>query len=449
MVRGEPGLEGLLTAAGRTVTVDLSTSDATHDATVLAGRRAPARAELRERALGLGPDEFLVVSTHPEPADIDRFARLRRPREHLSVGPALSAVRVVRTLRGAGLVVWRVETGLRTVAHDLKVGRRWVRPGSRSIVIAGRQREPTIADEAIDQIATKLEAHLRTERRRVLSSGILMLDVADHDGRHYLLRLAAGAGAALLVRTRQAQRALLAAGACAVVRDRLAPILAAGTIRGVHYTLEPRLRGRQPRRLDEPLLAECLDFLSALSATPRVITADVATLLGEDVAVLAPHLDADRRAALERAGAVLAARLNGIAPVWVHGDFWLGNLLVEAGRLLGVLDWDASTPRGLPLTDALHLIALGDRDVRRLPHGRRCTERLWPLARAGGDTRLRRCLARTGAPDDPATLEGLAVAYWLSRVARDVRTFADRTRRPTWMAVNLVNPLANLLSAGW
>jgi aminoglycoside phosphotransferase (APT) family kinase protein len=294
-----------------------------------------------------------------------------------------------------------------------------------------------------------LGSPLRTERRRVLDTGILMLEVVDPDGRHYLLRLGAGASAALLSRTAEVQRALLAAGAGAAVRERLAPILAAGTVRGVRYALEPRLEGRAPRRLDAPLLAQCLDFLGALAATPTGLTADATAQVADEVAALAPHLDASRLTALERIGTALAARLRGIPLVWVHGDFWLGNLLVHEGRLVGVIDWDAGTQYGFPLADALQLIAMGDRRMRRKPHGRRCVDHLWPLARAGGDARLRECCACTGVPADGATLDALAVAFWLSRVARDVRTFADRATRPTWIADNVHDPLAALEAAGW
>ena len=31
----------------------------------------------------------------------------------------------------------------------------------------------------------------------------------------------------------------------------------------------------------------------------------------------------------------------------VHGDFWPGNLMVDRGRVLGVIDWEAARPAGL------------------------------------------------------------------------------------------------------
>jgi len=35
----------------------------------------------------------------------------------------------------------------------------------------------------------------------------------------------------------------------------------------------------------------------------------------------------------------------------VHGDFWLGNLLVERGRVLGVVDWEHARLAGSPVRD--------------------------------------------------------------------------------------------------
>jgi Phosphotransferase enzyme family len=35
----------------------------------------------------------------------------------------------------------------------------------------------------------------------------------------------------------------------------------------------------------------------------------------------------------------------------VHGDFWFGNLLVDAGEVRGVVDWEAATMAGAPVRD--------------------------------------------------------------------------------------------------
>lgn len=80
-------------------------------------------------------------------------------------------------------------------------------------------------------------------------------------------------------------------------------------------------------------LASALDGVGA--AISRRFAGDAAT--GEV---------ADRIAALQ-------SRLAGlsIAGSVVHGDFWAGNLLVAAGRICGVIDWEESRPHGLQVCD--------------------------------------------------------------------------------------------------
>ena len=40
----------------------------------------------------------------------------------------------------------------------------------------------------------------------------------------------------------------------------------------------------------------------------------------------------------------------------VHGDFWVGNVLVRDGVVSGVVDWEAGSVRGWPLRDAARLL---------------------------------------------------------------------------------------------
>lgn len=48
-----------------------------------------------------------------------------------------------------------------------------------------------------------------------------------------------------------------------------------------------------------------------------------------------------------------AAGLRGcpIPVTGVHGDFWMGNLLMDGNRVSGVLDWECGLTDGVPLTD--------------------------------------------------------------------------------------------------
>jgi aminoglycoside phosphotransferase (APT) family kinase protein len=60
----------------------------------------------------------------------------------------------------------------------------------------------------------------------------------------------------------------------------------------------------------------------------------------DDGPVVSGLLELDRR--LSRAAT---------ARTVVHGDFWAGNLLVDAGRLSGVVDWEAAAVQGEPVRD--------------------------------------------------------------------------------------------------
>jgi aminoglycoside phosphotransferase (APT) family kinase protein len=278
----------------------------------------------------------------------------------------------------------------------------------------------------------------------VLASGIVLVELDG--GRASMLRLAAGPARALLGGAQGRLALLAAANPPTLVRERVPWTLTEGDLGLAAYTLEPRLAGRHPRRLSPALWEECLDFLAALRALPTA-PRPAAGSLAEDIRALAPHVRSSDGDTLARLEAALDERLADIPLGWIHGDFWSRNLLSRGDHLVGVLDWDAASPSALPLLDLLHLTALDDPRLRRLPHGERCRRALWPLARAGGDVRLRSHCAAVGVRDDPATLEALAIAYWLTRVARDMRTFADRPARGDWMEANVRRPLMQL--AGW
>ena len=40
----------------------------------------------------------------------------------------------------------------------------------------------------------------------------------------------------------------------------------------------------------------------------------------------------------------------------MHGDFWPGNLLVERGRVLGVIDWESARLAGTPARDLARFV---------------------------------------------------------------------------------------------
>jgi aminoglycoside phosphotransferase (APT) family kinase protein len=286
----------------------------------------------------------------------------------------------------------------------------------------------------------------------VEESGKLMIELVDDVGRSYMLRVAVGAARPPLERALRALAGLRGAGLPPTLRDRIAWPLTDGEVGPARYALEAKARGGHPVLMTSTLWHDCLEFLIAL----RQVSGDGAhradrgaTALARNVRPVASHLDSSGRAVLGRIERELQDRLGGVPLGWAHGDFTRHNLFVEAGHLRSVVDWEWAAPDSLPMLDLLELMGQWDPQARGLPRGRRLTEMLLPFARAGGDERVRRYCAITGTPADPRTLAGLAVAQWLTRMARELAPPCDPSRTPAWMAENLQRPLAVLDRGGW
>jgi thiamine kinase-like enzyme len=151
----------------------------------------------------------------------------------------------------------------------------------------------------------------------------------------------------------------------------------------------------------------------------------------------------DRGHALMALARRLDQDLAGLPRGIGHGDFWTGNLLIAGGRLRGVIDWAAARPDQLPLLDLINL-RVGERESKYF--GRALSEHLLPWARAGGDATSRAYCERLGLDLGPSQLEGLAIAWWLERVARELEEYGDRFRRPEWMRRNVELVLDALLA---
>jgi aminoglycoside phosphotransferase (APT) family kinase protein len=111
---------------------------------------------------------------------------------------------------------------------------------------------------------------------------------------------------------------------------------------------------------------------------------------------------------------------------WVHGDFWLGNLLVspDTGAIRGVVDWDAAAPGELASHDTLHLLLYTDTMATGRELGLIVRDRL-----------------RGGQTDRHALL-----LYWLRQVAAHARQQSRRSgpRYRAWERRNVHQVLAEL-----
>jgi aminoglycoside phosphotransferase (APT) family kinase protein len=250
-----------------------------------------------------------------------------------------------------------------------------------------------------------------------------------------MLRVAIGFGSRQIRNQRAALATLQAFGAPPLVAERVPWQLAGGRCGLAEWSLERRLPGSRAKHpVSGPLLTDCVDFLVALHSLPAA-DAQRSTLLeqAEIVARATPPEDAQTLQALaERLEADLADVPRGFA----HGDFFHGNLLVEGGRLLGVVDWDAAGVGRLPLLDLLHL-RHATHAVPEVDWGPRLVQQLLPWARAGGDEVARDYCQRLGFSLHQKRLEALTFAYWLDRVSSQLRSQVHRLAQPVWLERNI------------
>ena len=157
-------------------------------------------------------------------------------------------------------------------------------------------------------------------------------------------------------------------------RDLLPGILAEGELDGASYLLERALEGRNAvallgvppmRRRLQTLAAETVRTLHQRTGVPTVVdVVCVERWLAEPVwrvgAAVVGFRGARGRHAMNRLTAEIRASLIGrrLRVSSIHGDFWLGNLLVsgDAATATGVVDWDFAGTRELPVLDLLHLL---------------------------------------------------------------------------------------------
>jgi Phosphotransferase enzyme family len=241
-------------------------------------------------------------------------------------------------------------------------------------------------------------------------------------------------------------------------RDLLPRPRAQGVLEGHSYRLDSALGGLS---VAAPALAARPLLLSAAAETIAVLHDNTATTVvgGPDLAkrwVDAPLRELSRHARRSRwltyrlellqnelHGAVSAGKL---AAAWIHGDYWLGNLLFSGVRSpSGIVDWEASAPLELPSHDVLHLLFY----TRRLVTGSELGELLYDHLRGGGWSAEERALLNRYWPrlaEDSLSPRNMLLLYWLRHVAGHARQQGSRVgyRYRLWERRNVLPVLAAL-----
>lgn len=347
-------------------------------------------------------------------------------------------------MRTAGLSTERVQTARPADGMEIGLGRRRVSLVHQALVVGFRgSRAQSIVEEAKNLALGPLGAVAAVDGARVLASGVVMVELSA-GGTQYLLRVAGPVAGAAAREAGAVLEELVAADPPPTVRDRLVVPIARGAIDDFSWWLEPMRPGRHPGRVGTGLWKPCLEFLVDLGSVRVTGDREVAPMLAEQSSTVRRYLDDRDRRRLDTLEQRLTGELSDLRLGWGHGDFHPGNILVDGPRLGTVLDWDAGGPAELPLLDLLHLLATSRPRLRRLSHGDRCVRRLWPLVRAGGDARIASYCERTATPRDADRLVALSQAYWLVRVAGDMRRFGDRVATSEWVERNVRRPLTEL-----
>ena len=200
-----------------------------------------------------------------------------------------------------------------------------------------------------------------------------------------------------------------------------------GVTAGASWTTETWLPGRLTTKLGAGLVRDVIAFCATLPQH------DESTALRDRVLNLGERFP--RWAALAMQLAERTVTSQGILQ---HGDFWIGNLLVDHGRLSGVVDWDTWHPAGVPGVDLLQLVAMDRRSRSREDIGDLWCGGLWRSAEfVSAAQPYWRALGITVTDE---FLEMLGLDWWSGQVFKR----QSQALRPDWVEANIDRVLESI-----
>ena len=243
-------------------------------------------------------------------------------------------------------------------------------------------------------------------------------------------------------------------------RDLLPGILAEGELDGASYLLERALGGRNAvsllgmtpmRRRVQIVAAETVRTLHQRTGASTVVDdACVDRWLAEPLWRVSRAAGGFRgargRQALNRLAAEIRASLVGrrLKLSWIHGDFWLGNLLVstDGATATGIVDWDFAGNHELPLIDLLHLVVYTRSLVERRELGGVVRDLLDGGAWSPQEISLLRS-SHAELDGDPGCAGAALLLYWLRHLASNLAQSNRYLESRPWLVGN-VEPVLSL-----
>jgi phosphotransferase family enzyme len=288
------------------------------------------------------------------------------------------------------------------------------------------------APRVLDAVATAADAAVLGGRIHVGAGGTVLVPARLGDGSRAVLRVARAGAPGDPAPLGDTLETLAHAGVS------LAPtLLAHGLAARASWTAEQALSGRRPARATSSLVQQAAEACGGFPRSDDPPTAPIDDLRG------AARRLPDRAPALTRLSSELAPVLRDLPSVLRHGDLWTGNLLVDREQLVGVIDWDAIHPRGVPGSDLVQLVGT---DARRRAH-QHLGEAF--LGRPWRSTAFRRATARywpaVGTAAVPALLDAAGIAWWASEVHHTLVRLPHRAADERWIATNVDAVLTALL----
>jgi hypothetical protein len=340
---------------------------------------------------------------------------------------------------------------------------RWMQPARlRRASLSPVTPAPSRLDTVLAAAATAVGAPLSVERLLASANGVAIVVVrilrADAPRRAVLKIPYAIAAAPRVLRNAAAlewaaqvtaHEALAAGGTLATGG---APrLLARGESVGAPWTLEDWLAGSDAQGWDDAArdrvclaLGDVLSAWRAMGEPARPLDdAMLERACGAPIRAASALLPRELAERLHAARARLYDSLRGVPVPLVprHGDFKLENVFGDAAdpQSWRLLDWELWTPRGLPLLDALHLVA--SRRARDAGCAMGTAVRRWILPAAFGSVE-RQFLERAASGLDARYVEAAPLLYWLDRIG----PIAERGvwPQPGWEQANVAAVLAAL-----